>query len=210
MKIFALAALCTLGVSGYAGTLAFTPTSIVDSQSTGAETMGWGLTLSQSVTITALDYYDPAGVSLISPHQIGIWDINSQALLASATVPSGAPATTNGVYESIAIAPFVLGPGTYIVGASINRLEDKYIFTAGTSNVQSGVIVSGASYTGPAVGGPFGYPNQVNQSQGNFFLANFEIGPSAPSGVPEPSSWMMLAGAGLIGLALRRCKSRVA
>lgn len=209
MKFFALAALCTFGVAGYAGTISFTPTNIVDSQSSATETMGWGLTLSQGVTITALDYYDPAGVSLISSHQIGIWDLNSQALLASVTVPSGVPAATNGVYESLAIAPVVLGPGTYIVGASINRFEDKYIFTAGTSNVQPGVIVNGISYTGPAGPGPFGYPNQVWQSQGTFFLANFEIGSAVTSGAPEPSSWMLVAGAGLLGLILCRYKFRV-
>ena len=210
MKFFALAALCTFGVSGYAGTLAFTPTNITDSQDTVAETMGWGLTLTQSVAITALDYYDPAGVSLISSHQVGIWDFNSQALLASATVPSGAPATRNGVYESIAIAPVVLGPGTYIVGASTTRFEDKYIFTAGTSNVQPGVTVSSGSYTGPAIGGPFGYPNQVVFQASNLYLANFEIGSGVTTGTPEPSSLMMVAGAGLIGLGLCRYKSRVA
>ena len=91
-----------------------------------ADTEGWTFTASQGFEITALDYY-PNGASLSSAHKAGIWTSNG-TLLASTTIPSGTPAEMSGLYESVAIVPFALGPGTYVIGATVGGGPDLTIF----------------------------------------------------------------------------------
>jgi hypothetical protein len=107
-----------LAIHGSAGTLAMMPTGITDSPSSYTDTEGWAFGSSQSFQITALDYYDPGASSLTTSHQVGIWTATG-TLLLSTTIPSGAPATTNGLYESMAITPYSLGPGSYVIGATV-------------------------------------------------------------------------------------------
>jgi hypothetical protein len=82
-------------------------------------TIGWGFTLTTSLTVTDLGYFDGGDPGLVDLHPVAIWDTAGN-LLASATVPSGTGGTLVSGFRFIPIVPVVLGPGTFSIGGYAN------------------------------------------------------------------------------------------
>ena len=187
-----LASLC-FATTSFAGTLALSPSGIADTTSSYTDTQGWSFTLSQTVSVTALDYYDPSGANLAFSHQVGVWT-STGTLLFSTTIPSGAPGVTNGSYESVAIAPYSLSPGNYVIGATSASYSDLYVYYATAEPTISGVSFTGGGYITYASG--LNFPTPIgNNANPEFLSADFEVGTAqSNTPTPEPSTFVMLAG----------------
>ena len=119
-------------------------------QYNGNVTFGWQFTLSSTVTVTGLGYFDAGNDGLFDSHPVGIFDGNG-VLLVSATVPSGTSGTLQEGFRFTTAATTVLGPGFYTIGGYANGTSlDDFLF--GTSGAAT---ISGLSL-GAAVQGNFG------------------------------------------------------
>jgi hypothetical protein len=81
---------------------------------------GWQFQVTNPITISALGVWDEGGAPLYINHQIGLWNLN-ETLLATATVGNGATpvpsASGEGQWLFTPIAPLLLEPGQYVLGA---------------------------------------------------------------------------------------------
>lgn len=118
--------------------------------STGNNSFGWQFTLSTTVTVTDLGFFDNGNNGLVNSHQVGLWN-SAGSLLASTTLASGlsgtsvvASASGLGAYRYNGVSPVVLTPGTYSVGASyITGDSDAVII-----NASNPAMLAGFSYGG--------------------------------------------------------------
>jgi hypothetical protein len=159
-------------------------------------TLGWGFTLTAPLTVIDLGYYDGGDAGLIDPHPVGVWD-SAGDLLATATVPSGTAATLMSGFRFVAIAPLLLGPGAFTIGAYANATSpDPFRWQVPSVTTVAGLSFGTANLfihadtlarpTTPAdVFGPSGY-----------FGPNFLVG--TPTAIPEPGA----IGTTLTGLAV--------
>lgn len=154
---------------------------------------GWIFTLSSSVTVTGLGYFDANSDGLSDAYPVGIFDTSGN-LLTSATVPAGTGGTLLDGFRFVP-ASLVLGPGTYEIGAYYASIDlDNFLFGESGSVTIPGLTL-GSAFT--EMGNSLAYTviNAGNPSfatQG-YFGPNFTV-----SSVPEPTT---LALAGLGGLA---------
>jgi hypothetical protein len=147
-------------------------------------------------TFNSLGFIDVGSDGLADSYQVGLWDTNTQALLASTTVTPASP-LING-FRYAAIPQTILAPGTsFTVGALLHTTQpDAWVTSAS--------IADGAGFTGAGIG--------------RFFGSNITLTfPSSPDGVtyvvanasdaivPAPAT-LGLAGVG--GLLLRRRSRR--
>jgi hypothetical protein len=189
-----------LGAASQANTIAVIPGGggFENHAYNGNVTLGWQFTLSSTVTVTDLGYFDAGNDGLFDSHSVGIFN-SIGVLLVSATVPSGTGGTLLDGFRFTPAAPTILGPGSYTIGGYANSTSlDDFLF--GTSGAAT---ISGLTL-GSAVQSSFGptsltFPNGVNgfATQG-YFGPNFMT-----SSVPEPGAWSLLA-LGLPTLALMR------
>lgn len=76
-------------------------------------TIGWEFTLSTTITVTHLGVMGPG--QLNGDHDIAIWASSGGAPLVQGTVLTTDPLTD--LFRYTAVAPTVLGPGTYVIAA---------------------------------------------------------------------------------------------
>jgi Domain of unknown function (DUF4082)/PEP-CTERM motif len=209
---------CLLALAVPAAVLADTPAlsftgtngSFLDGNS---RMIGWQFSLTDAVQITALGWFDLAGDGLNRAHEVGIWEVGSQALVAQATVLQGtaAPLDANFRWASLA-TPVSLQAGTSyrIAGLDVGAGGDAHVWDAflGGYNAQVNgfaVLPQVQLSTGTALGGlagSFGFPTGlIGDSRSALMGPNFAV-----SAVPEPATaLLLLGGAGLLaGLARRR------
>jgi hypothetical protein len=96
----------------------FTP-GVVGGNEEFAGTIGYGFTTSRGFAISALGFWDDFEDGLLAPHQVGIFDALSSALLVAATVPSGDGTALQNGFRWVAIPRFDLPPGSYVIGATM-------------------------------------------------------------------------------------------
>ncbi|MCB9778572.1 MAG: hypothetical protein H6742_08430 [Alphaproteobacteria bacterium] len=86
---------------------------------TGNYVVGWRFHLDRAVVVTDMGLLDVGGDGLAHTADVGLWDTDSGALLATATVPSwdAADSTLLDGFRTVAVEPFRLEPGDYVVGA---------------------------------------------------------------------------------------------
>jgi hypothetical protein len=124
----------------------------------------------------------------------------SASPLASATITSSSSVSGFYAWETLG-APVYLAPGSYGILATSVTLAggDSFgnVFGGdGLPTFTSGEGVIATPELGDAVGGPLNDPSIAGR---RFKLANFEFTP-----VPEPETYAMIAGLGLVGFGLWR------
>lgn len=176
----------------------------------GNNTLGWEFNLSTTVSVTDLGVFDEGNNGFIDTHPVGLWTTGG-TLLASTTLASGASGTPVvsasgfGAFRYNAVAPVVLTPGNYVLGA-------QYPTAAGgdavRSEVSSVALASGFTFVqGRFISGTgFAFPTGTFATSGGHFGPNLRFSAVATSAAPEPASLALLALSGLplVGAVIRR------
>ena len=120
--------------------------------------------------------------------------------ITSATITSANPVSGNYAWQTLG-APVYLAPGSYgLLVSSVTLAGGDSVGTTflgdGLPTFTSGAGVVATSALGDAVGGPLSAPSIDLR---RFKVANFEFTP-----VPEPETYAMIAGLGLVGFGLWR------
>jgi hypothetical protein len=201
-RVCTLVFLCALGspvcFGGSVGpvlTFSFSSTNFVGHGFT--QTVGWGFTVNQAVTVTDLFWYDPNEV-LTTGFPVDIWTSGGSVVASTSCVGfgcSGGSYDPWGYWET-PITSVVLSPGGYVIGGLIgpnDKIEDS-ISSFTTSDFR-------ISYTQDlaTIAGSLTMPTSENGGQEKgYFGPNFGV--SVPfTGVPEPGTFALL-GLGLVGL----------
>ena len=166
-------------------------------------TLGWEFTLSGSIQVNDLAFYDDGGNGLLDSHELGLWDSNG-TLLASGTVLAGTASPLVNQWREIAVSPVQLGPGNYFIGALFLDGKDPVWsppFTPTGFASAPGVTYDQATF---ADGSTLSNPSTPVGSSG-YFGANFVFSP-----VPEPGSILLLVTvvAGVLVAARRTAPAR--
>jgi hypothetical protein len=152
---------------------------------------GTSLTPGTSAQIGIYSYSGPDYTGSFSP---------SPVTGASATITSTSIVTANYAWETLG-APVYLPAGRYgLLATSVTLAGSDRVGNAflgdGLPVFTSGFNVVATPLLGDAVGGPLSTPSIDNR---RFKIANFEFTP-----VPEPETYAMIAGLGLVGFGLWR------
>jgi DNA-binding beta-propeller fold protein YncE len=96
-------------------------------------TVGYEFTVSQTVTVDSLGFYDEGNDGLVTAHDVGIFDLCG-TLRASGTVAVGTGSPLNGGYRYVSITPVVLAAGTYRIGAVVfnGGSNDRFLHAVAT------------------------------------------------------------------------------
>lgn len=172
----------------------------------GSTTLGWMFNVNQTISVTALGYYDSGANGLIEEHSVGIFDSIGN-LISSALVPSGTSGVLETGFRYTSITPFTLVAGTYTIGASIGATaNDPVPYNGSFATIPQISIPQGASrYTETGTYISLSYPN-LKWPVGNpypFYLGpNFQV-----AAVPIPTAtWLFLSG--LFGILFKHRKTR--
>ena len=172
------------------------------SAGSAAITSGYTFTLANSIQITQLGFWDYQANGLSAAVPMTIWN-GTGTTQATATVPAGTTTGEINQYLYVTLAtPVTLATGTYPLGGYVTNSNDFVQYNVatitGATRVTYGATrsVSGNAY-------PAG--NAIINSNG-YFGPNFQFA----NAVPELSTWAAVAaGAGLLGLTMRRRSRRV-
>jgi len=158
----------------------------------GSDVIGWDFIPTQTIYATHLGYYtDPNHAGLEAPHQVGIWDTQTQALLATATIDRNDPVT--GLFHYKPISSLMLQAGkTYTIGG-LDASGDNDWYVSGASTLSMAPEVTWVASRYPSAGGlGFVFPALTSTGKGRFG-PNFLF-------VPEPTALALLG----LGVLLRR------
>lgn len=126
-------------------------------------TVGTRFTVGVSdITVDALGYQDPGGDGLVLAHNVGLWRVSDQALVASVTVPAGSGSFLDDAwrYEPIGARVTLSAGQTYVVGAQVfSGSGDGWTDDAGSPDFALGAGVVDANPTNNFVPNVFGFPN---------------------------------------------------
>jgi len=195
-RILIAALLCS--VAAFADTAAIVPTGVSSGLDSRNFTTGWAFSLSNSISVTALGYFDADADGLLSNHNVGIFT-SGGTLLVSAIVPNGVAGTLNGGYRYIGISPFALGAGSYVIGGLSIDSNDPIVYAASAFNPAAGITLDATDlFTFNDV---LAFPDQHGNTYAN---PNFQFTSSA---VPEPAVFSLMS-LGLAGLGLLKLRQR--
>jgi hypothetical protein len=160
-------------------------------------TLGYEFSLSTTLDVSALGFFDADDDGLFDAHDVGIFAADG-TLLASATLPSGTGATLQDGFRFVSIPDLVLAPGIYRIGAQGNETSlDEFLLTQSGSTTIGGLTLGAAFY---GFGAALTFPTaQADYATEGFFGPNFQA-----TRVPEPAT-LTLTVLALTG-ALRRAR----
>lgn len=156
-------------------------------------TLGWGFTLSSTVTVSQLGLWDSGSNGFGEAHAIGIYTSAGSTPLVSTTIAAGSGATLLNNFRYVSVTPTILGAGTYNIGAYYTTTVDNINSTGSTVTPASGVTFNFNRFIG---GASLANPTTANVSNG-FFGPNFQT-------VPEPATGLLALGGAAVLLARRR------
>ena len=162
---------------------------------------GSELRTADSFTIRSLGWLDVEGDGLLFSHTVGLWDVASQALLASATITNSSSqllsAQGTAVWYLENISALVIGPGTYRVAGLVGPSDHLAL---SNDKIGNGVTLPDGYVRTDFPNGGFGFPGLSFPSQAiRATLSTDAVG--VP--VPEPASPGLL-GLGLVALGVER------
>lgn len=186
-------------------------------------TFGWRFIPAIDVNVTALGYFDSSslplgtGAGLTQPHQVGIYRVSDQVLLASNSIPSGTDAPLQGNYRYMPLdAPVHLNAGTtyLMAGFALSTSPDpapaatNWTFTPWISYANSPTPTPATPTFGTALyvvsvhGNPpavLTYPAIAETGVLPTFAANFQFTPVLPrlTGLTIVSNTVVLSAADL-------------
>ena len=188
-----------------------------DSADFSGSTLGYGFTVSSTITIDAIGLFDFGPPGLNTDHQVGLWSGNSTTapLLTGYVGPgsnseiSDASESEAGSYIYYMIDPFDLVPGSYVLAASygldnVNGGGDIAVF--GLEDLWSNspyVAYAGGLY---APGPDLTFPQMPGRDWFGPMLRIAADAPIASAGVvsiPEPVTFALLA-IGIMGIRFCR------
>ena len=196
-----LIALTIAGIPAMASTLAINFSNTTgEPLSSPPFTLGWAFEVDKTIRITSLSLFDSGQDGLAEEHPIGLWD-SAGTLILSATVEAGTANPLVDKFRAVAVAPTLLEPGSYRIGALFATASDSLIFPTFTENFSTApaiTFIRGAAVVGPSLANPT--PTFFNMGPA-YFGPNFEY-----QAVPEPGSMALVGTAALVLLFARRRK----
>ena len=175
-------------------------------------TYGWEFSVTSTVTVTDLGVYDRSNDGFLHSHTVGLWTSNG-SLLADTILAAGASGTADvvsgggtGAFRYNSIGPLVLGPGDYVVAASVIARDDDGVFFSTTTPPTTApginflqLLYTTNGYTFPTTTGPGVY---------GAYNANFRIASPRSAATPEPGALSLLTGAGVACVGFTRSRRR--
>jgi hypothetical protein len=175
--------------------ITFDPNTGFTTQANVSQTVGWAFQLSNSFTVNQLGWYDQGGDGLGQSHPIGIWDLNLETLIVSATVPAGTAATLDGGFRMVSIPNTILASGQYAIGGLTDPNAGDLLYLDVTELVNPAVSWFGFRFS--SVSGTLIYPGTEGQGvTSGLYGPMFGFAAGTPSTTPEPASF------GLVGVSL--------
>ncbi len=172
--------------------------------------IGWQFTVgADPLLVTELGFQDFGLNGLSASHQVGIWRLSDEVLIDSVVVPSGTSGALDGFFRYAPLdSPPTLTPGTtYVISGFDNGYDPSVgdVEISGYPNMDvAGFSVDPAitiGDEGTAHGpfqGSFGFPTSLVVPDARAAI----MGPNLRfAAVPEPSSFVIIVGLGLIGIA---------
>jgi hypothetical protein len=190
------AVVCVCGAGTHAGEVIF-------SYSGGSFTNQGGLVAGNSFTafggqtLNSLGFVDVGSDGIVDSYQVGLWDTNTQTLLASTTVTPASPLINGFRYAPIPATTIPNG-SSFTIGALLHTTQqDSWVINA--------TVIPGAGYGGAGTGRFVGSSNLVFPTTNDG--ATYVVVNASDAIVPEPAT---LAGLLLLPAAaiLRRRRSR--
>jgi hypothetical protein len=160
---------------------------------------GWIFTVNAPITVTSLGVFDNGSDGLAIPHDVGIFNETTEALLGSSTVPAGTGGTLIDGFRYESISPFSLIQGdSYVIVMTMPQGNTDFQTIVATSET----TVSQITYVNSAFGNSSTLAFPPTSENGAFapgiFGPNFTFASTAVT--PEPSS-IVLLGTGVLSMA---------
>jgi hypothetical protein len=166
-------------------------------------TLGYEFTISSTVTVNALGYWDDG---LAHDHQVGIWDSGGH-LLTSTTVLG-----TDSLVSSFrwhTISSLVLTAGTYTIGGDYLGNSDPFPSKAtGIVTIPGYAWVTDEQVLGSGLNFPTQSSGGTLYGQNGILVADFSVA-SAPTAAPEPSTLAVSSLSAVAYLAFARRRAVV-
>ena len=187
------------------------PSSGVANFSGGDYVAGTEFTTGATLTIRSLGWLDVEGDGLGTfTHTVGLWDVATEALLASADVTSSSSTVTSAQGTAIwyleNIAPLEIVPGTYRVAGLVGPDDHSAL---SNDKIGNGVTLSNGYVRTEFPNGGFAYPDLTFGN--NAIRATLSTDSVEGNGTPDiPAPGMLgLFGIGLAGLGLARRRKAI-
>ena len=132
---------------------------------------GYRFRVDGPVEVTALGFFDEDGDGLLSSHQVGIWEVESDyAPVVAATVPAGDAAALEHGFRYVPVTTTTLAAGSYVVGASTFSGGDRYL-NGPEISAAIGVYFEERAY---ALGSELRMPDRFRAADPAFFGPNLK------------------------------------
>jgi hypothetical protein len=135
---------------------------------------GTGFTPQTDISVTALGWFDDTYVSedgLAAAHQVGIFEIATEDLIVSATVPAGTETLKIDHFRFVPIAPTELSAGTAYVVAGVATVDFGRNVTPGDSMIVNQAITLGARRARYSY--EFGFPDVISTAETRYMGPSF-------------------------------------
>jgi hypothetical protein len=132
--------------------------------------LGYTFTFDRAVTVTDLGTLDSGGDGLSQSSTVALYEADTEALLARATVPAAStPTAPWGGWRFVAIEPLDLDPGSYTIASQVFKgSTDVFVHDAAVASGDGFSWVEGLARTGTMVS----YPDTATSLPANWFGPN--------------------------------------